>query len=125
MDIDSTLSYEGEEAEGTGMVLTSKGEVLTNNHVIEGGSSIRVVDVGNGKTYSASVVGYDRTADVAVLQLEHASGLQTVRLGNASSVRKGQEVVGIGNAEGAGGTPELRRRHRDCARSVHHGKRRG
>ena len=107
VDIDSTLSYEGEEAEGTGMVLTSKGEVLTNNHVIDGGSSIRVVDVGNGKTYSASVVGYDRTADVAVLQLEHASGLQTVRLGSASSVRKGQKVVGIGNAEGAGGTPSF------------------
>jgi S1-C subfamily serine protease len=107
VDIDSTLSYEGDEAEGTGMVLTSKGEILTNNHVIEGGSSIRVVDVGNGKTYGANVVGYDRTADIAVLQLGHASGLQTVRLGNSSSVRKGQGVVGIGNAGGAGGTPSF------------------
>jgi len=107
VDIDSTLSYEGAEAEGTGMVLTSNGEILTNNHVIEGGSSIRVVDVGNGKTYGANVVGYDRTADVAVLQLEHASGLQTVRIGNSSSVRTGQGVVGIGNAGGAGGTPSF------------------
>ncbi len=107
VDVDSTLSYQDDEAEGTGMVLTSKGEILTNNHVIEGGSPIRVVDVGNGKTYSATVVGYDRTADVAVLQLEHASGLQTVPLGNSSSVRKGQGVVGIGNAEGAGGTPSF------------------
>ena len=107
VDIDSTLSYEGAEAEGTGMVLTSKGEILTNNHVIEGASSIRVVDVGNGKTYGATVVGYDRTADVAVLQLEPASGLQTVRLGNSSSVRKGQGVVGIGNAGGTGGTPSF------------------
>jgi S1-C subfamily serine protease len=107
VDIDSTLSYEGAEAEGTGMVLTSKGEILTNNHVIEGGGTIRVVDVGNGKTYGANVVGYDRTADVAVLQLEHASGLQTVRLGNSSSVRTGQGVVGIGNAGGAGGTPSF------------------
>jgi S1-C subfamily serine protease len=107
VDIDTTLSYEGEEAEGTGMVLTSKGEILTNNHVIEDASSIRVVDVGNGKTYGANVVGYDRTADVAVLQLEHASDLQTVRLGNSSSVRKGQGVVGVGNAGGAGGTPSF------------------
>ena len=107
MDIESTLSYQGAEAAGTGMVLTSKGEILTNNHVIEGASSIRVVDVGNGKTYGATVVGYDRTADVAVLQLEHASGLQTVRLGNSSSVRKGQGVVGIGNAGGSGGTPSF------------------
>ncbi len=107
VDVDSTLSYEGAEAEGTGMVLSSTGEILTNNHVIEGASSIRVVDVGNGKTYDADVVGYDRTADVAVLQLEHASGLQTVRLGNSSSVRKGQGVVGIGNAGGVGGTPSF------------------
>ena len=107
VDIESTLSYQGAEAAGTGMVLTSKGEILTNNHVIEGASSIRVVDVGNGKTYGATVVGYDRTADVAVLQLEHASGLQTVRLGNSSSVRKGQGVVGIGNAGGSGGTPSF------------------
>ncbi len=107
VDIDSTLSYEGAEAEGTGMVLTAKGEILTNNHVIEGGSSIRVIDVGNGKTYGANVVGYDRTADVAVLQLEHASGLRTVRLGNSSSVREGQGVVGIGNAGGAGGAPSF------------------
>ena len=107
VDVDSTLSYQGDEAEGTGMVLTANGEILTNNHVIEGGSSIRVVDVGNGKTYGAQVVGYDRTADVAVLQLEHASGLQTVRLGNSSSVRRGQGVVGIGNAGGAGGTPSF------------------
>lgn len=107
VDIDSTLNSEGAEAEGTGMVLTSKGEILTNNHVIDGGSSIRVVDLGNGKTYDANVVGYDRTADVAVLQLEHASGLQTVRLGDSSSVHKGQGIVGIGNAGGAGGTPSF------------------
>ena len=105
VDIDSTLGDEGDEAEGTGMVLTAKGEILTNNHVIDGGSSIRVVDVGNGKTYVAKVVGYDRTADVAVLQLENASGLKTVRLGSTAGVRKGEEVVGIGNAGGAGGTP--------------------
>ena len=107
VDVDSTLSYEGAEAEGTGMVLTSTGEMLTNNHVIEGASSIRAVDVGNGKTYDATVVGYDRTADVAVLQLAHASGLQTVRLGNSLGVRTGQGVVGIGNAGGAGGTPSF------------------
>ena len=107
VDINSTLSSEGAEAEGTGMVLTSGGEILTNNHVIDGGSSIRVVDLGKGKTYSANVIGYDRTADVAVLQLEHASGLQTVRLGDSSSVRKGQGVVGIGNAGGVGGTPSF------------------
>ncbi len=105
VDINTTLSYQGEQAAGTGMVLTPNGEVLTNNHVIEGATSISVTDVGNGQTYKASVVGYDRSHDVAVLQLQGASGLQTVTLGNSSDVKVGQAIVGIGNAGGSGGTP--------------------
>jgi S1-C subfamily serine protease len=105
VDINTSLSYEDEQAAGTGMVLTSSGEVLTNNHVIDGATSISVTDLGNGQTYSASVVGYDRTQDVAVLQLHGASGLQTVQVGNSSNVSVGQSVVGIGNAGGTGGTP--------------------
>jgi S1-C subfamily serine protease len=105
VDIDTTLSYEGEEAAGTGIVLTSNGEILTNNHVIDGATSISVTDVGNGKTYTATVVGYDRSKDIAVLQLHDASGLQTASLGNSSTVAVGETVVGIGNAGGTGGTP--------------------
>ena len=107
VDINTTLSYQDEEAAGTGMVLTSNGEVLTNNHVIEGATSISVTDIGNGKTYTASVVGYDRSHDVAVIQLHGASGLQTVTTGNSSKVAVGEGVVGIGNAGGAGGTPSV------------------
>ena len=64
-----------------------------------------MTDVGNGKTYSASVVGYSRTKDIAVLQLHDASGLQTATIGDSSKVSVGQDVVGIGNAGGTGGTP--------------------
>jgi S1-C subfamily serine protease len=105
VDIDTTLGYQGEEAAGTGIVLTSSGEILTNNHVIDGATTISVTDIGNGKTYSASVVGYDRTKDVAVLQLHGASGLTTATLGDSSKVSVGEDVVGIGNAGGTGGTP--------------------
>jgi S1-C subfamily serine protease len=105
VDIDTTLGYQSEEAAGTGIVLTSDGEILTNNHVIDGATTISVTDVGNGKTYSASVVGYDRTDDVAVLQLHSASGLQTASLTDSSNVSVGEDVVGIGNAGGTGGTP--------------------
>jgi S1-C subfamily serine protease len=87
------------------MVVTSNGEVITNNHVINGATSISAYDVGNGRTYTARVVGYDRTQDVAVLQLENASGLATVPLGDSSTVRVGATVVTIGNAGGVGGTP--------------------
>jgi S1-C subfamily serine protease len=106
VDVVSTLGYQGGTAAGTGMVLTSTGEVLTNNHVIEGATAIKVTDVGNGRTYTAKVVGYDKTQDVAVLQLTGASGLQTVSLSSASA-QTGQKVVALGNAGGTGGTPSV------------------
>jgi S1-C subfamily serine protease len=105
VDINTVLRYETAEAAGTGMVLTPTGKVLTNNHVIEGATKISVTDLGNGKTYSARVLGYTRTNDIAVLQLEGASGLKTVDIGNSSSVKVGEAIVGIGNAGGTGGVP--------------------
>jgi S1-C subfamily serine protease len=105
VDINTTLGYQQEQAAGTGIVLTSNGVILTNNHVIDGATSISVTDIGNHQTYTASVVGYDRTKDIAVLQLHNASGLQTATLGNSSNASVGQDVVGIGNAGGTGGTP--------------------
>ena len=104
VDINTNLSYQNEQAAGTGIVLTSNGEVLTNNHVIDGATSISVTDIGNSQTYKANVVGYDRTGDVAVIQLVGASGLQTAPIAQASAT-VGQGVVGVGNAGGAGGTP--------------------
>ena len=67
VDIVSTLGYQQAKAAGTGMVLTASGEVLTNNHVIDGATSIKATDIGNGRTYTAKVVGYSKTKDVAVL----------------------------------------------------------
>jgi S1-C subfamily serine protease len=105
VDINSTFGYEGASGAGTGIVLTSTGEILTNNHVIDGATAISVTDVGNGKTYKATVVGYDKTQDIAVLQLQGASGLKTAKIGNSSSATVGEAVVAIGNAGGTGGTP--------------------
>ena len=107
VDVVSTLGYQQATSEGTGMVLTSTGEVLTNNHVISGATSIKVIDIGNGRTYTAKVVGYSESNNVAVLQLQNASGLATVSPGDSSTVRAGQKVVAVGNAEGKGGTPSV------------------
>ncbi len=107
VDINVSLSYQNASAAGTGQVLTSSGEVLTNNHVIDGATSITATDIGNGKTYTASVVGYDRTGDLAVIQLHGASGLSTVSIGDSSKVTVGQSVAAIGNAGGVGGTPSV------------------
>jgi len=105
VDIDTTLGYQDVQAAGTGIVLTSSGEVLTNNHVISGATTITATDVGNGRTYTATVVGYDRTLDVAVLKLQNASGLATATLGDSSKVAVGAQVTAIGNAGGVGYTP--------------------
>jgi len=107
VDVVTTLGYQNAKAAGTGLVLTSTGEILTNNHVIDGATSIKVTDVGNGRTYSASVVGYDKSDDIAVIQLKNASGLQTVSLGDSSTVKSGDKVVALGNAGGKGGTPSV------------------
>lgn len=104
VDIDVTLGYQQAQAAGTGMVLTPSGEVATNNHVIQGATAITVTDIGNGHSYRATVTGYDQARDIAVLQLQGASGLHTVSLAS-SGAAVGQRVVGIGNAGGAGGTP--------------------
>lgn len=94
VDIDTNLG------EGTGIIANSSGEIITNNHVIEGASTIKVL-VDNGGTYNATVVGTDASADVAVLDIK-ANGLPTVKFGNSSDVVIGTSVVAIGNAGGQG-----------------------
>jgi S1-C subfamily serine protease len=89
---------------GTGMILTSTGEVLTNNHVVVRATSIRVAVPGHG-THEATVIGADPTDDVALIQVQGVSGLPTVNVGNDSALEVGQELVAIGNAFGHGGAP--------------------
>jgi S1-C subfamily serine protease len=105
VDINTELGYQRAAAAGTGMVLTSSGEILTNNHVIAGATSISVQVVTTGKTYSATVVGTSPTQDVAVLQLQNASGLQTAKIGSSAALQVGATVTGVGNAGGRGGIP--------------------
>jgi len=107
VDVISTDGDAEATSYGTGIVLTATGEILTNNHVIEGATSIKVIDIGNGKTYTAKVVGYDASHDVAVIQLVNASGLTTATLGNSDTVAVGTSVTALGNAEGKDGTPSV------------------
>jgi S1-C subfamily serine protease len=100
--INTALQYASEAAAGTGMVLNADGLVLTNNHVIEDSTKISATVVSTGQTYPATVVGYDKTGDVALIQLQNVSGLTTVPIGDSASVRVGNTVVALGNAEGQG-----------------------
>ena len=101
----SVLKYQNAESAGTGMILTSDGEILTNNHVIDGATSVTVTVESTGKSYKATVVGTDSTDDIAVLQLKNASGLTTAKVGDSSDVADvstGDTVTGVGNAGGTG-----------------------
>ncbi|HYB34386.1 MAG TPA: S1C family serine protease [Mycobacterium sp.] len=105
VDIDTQLGYQSAVGAGTGIVVDPNGTVLTNNHVIAGATGIKARNIGNGQTYDADVVGYDRSHDIAVLQLRGAGGLPVANLGNSSQVAVGDPIVALGNAGGVGGTP--------------------
>lgn len=100
--INTRLGYQNGAAAGTGMVLTSSGEVLTNNHVIRGASSIKVVIPGTKHAYTARVVGYDVADDVAILRAVGASHLKTVSTAASAKLRIGEAVRAVGNANGNG-----------------------
>ncbi len=102
--VNTTLAGGQGEAAGTGMVLSSSGEILTNNHVIESASSVRVQIGGKGRSYPADVLGYNVSEDVALLKVDGVSGLDTVKTDETVSV--GEPVVALGNAGGRGGTPD-------------------
>jgi S1-C subfamily serine protease len=107
VDIVATLKYNGETAEGTGMIISGSGLVLTNNHVIDQSTAIKATLVTPGSNaaaqYTARVLGYDATDDVALLQLVGASGLPVENFGNSAQVSLGTPVLALGNAEGRGG----------------------
>jgi S1-C subfamily serine protease len=101
--INTVLDYNtDDQAAGTGQILTSNGYILTNNHVVEDSTSITVTVQSTGQKYTATVVGTDKTADVAVLKLTGASGLTPVKYAASEKVTTGESVYSVGNAEGTG-----------------------
>ncbi len=83
---------------GTGMVLSSDGDILTNNHVVEGAQEIRVTITGEKAPREADLIGADPARDVAIIKVRNASGLKTVTLGSSADLKVGDDVVAIGNA---------------------------
>lgn len=103
VDVDTKMGYQSAVGAGTGIVI-GPSTVLTNNHVIAGATDLTVRSIGNGQTFGATVIGYDRSHDIAVLALS-GGGLQPANIGNSDSVSVGEPVVSLGNAGGAGGAP--------------------
>jgi S1-C subfamily serine protease len=103
VDVDVRLGYQSAVGAGTGIVI-GPSTILTNNHVVAGATDLTVRSIGNGQSFPATVVGFDRGHDIAVLQLG-GGGLQSANIGNSDTVRVGDPIVSLGNAGGAGGTP--------------------
>ena len=95
--------------QGTGIIIGAGGEVLTNAHVVAGATSVRVTLQGETQSRPATVVGANSGKDVALLEIQGASGLQTAELGSSASVRVGDDVVAVGNALGLRGSPTVTR----------------
>jgi S1-C subfamily serine protease len=105
VNINTRFGFNNAVGAGTGIVIDPGGVVLTNNHVISGATDISAFSVANGQTYAVDVVGYDRSQDVAVLQLRGGGGLPAAAIGGAASV--GEPVVALGNTGGQGGAPSV------------------
>jgi S1-C subfamily serine protease len=103
VDIDAKLGYQSAVGAGTGIVI-GPSTVLTNNHVVAGATDLTARSIGNGQTFPATVIGFDRSHDIAVLQLA-GGGLQPANIGNSDTVTVGEPIVSLGNAGGVGGTP--------------------
>jgi putative serine protease PepD len=100
--VDSTSSsgFGSTQAEGSGWVYDSKGDVVTNEHVVDGADTIKVT-FWNGKTYDAHLVGSDQTSDLAVIKVDApAAMIHPLKVGDSSALRVGDGVVAIGSPFG-------------------------
>jgi len=108
VDVASNLRYLQETAKGTGFVIdAAAGLILTNNHVIDGATSVTVTPVTSGRSYPARILGYDRADDVALLQVRGVPDLKAVAIGSSARVQVGAPVLAIGNEGGQGGSPTV------------------
>lgn len=96
--IDTQVDYQGVIGAGTGFVIDPGGQVLTNFHVVQGAD--RITGTVNGRPFPATLVGYDRKRDVAVIQLQGAGGLPPAAIGDSNTLVPGEPVIALGNASG-------------------------
>ena len=89
------------QGQGSGVIVTAEGHVLTNHHVIQGNPRIRLT-LYDGTVHSAKVIGSDSTVDIAVLKIDDGGPFQALKFGNSSEVEVGHAVFAIGNPFGIG-----------------------
>jgi S1-C subfamily serine protease len=103
----AVVSITTDQGSGTGIIITPSGQIVTNYHVIAGANYIHVVQFGQASVKGATVVGYDQTDDVALLQLQSAANLPSATFGDSDQLQVGADVVAIGNALDLPGGPTV------------------
>lgn len=88
---------------GSGFIVSKDGQIVTNNHVVEGADKV-TVKLSDGRSFDATVVGSDPMTDIALLKIEADVDLPAVTFGSSDAMRVGDEVVAMGNPFGLGGT---------------------
>lgn len=105
--VDITTQTGSGTAAGTGMIVGSSGQILTNNHVVSGATSITVTLTSSGQSFPATLLGYDTSHDVAVLNVANVSAWPTIHAVHSSTASVGDTVFAVGNALGRGGEPAV------------------
>ncbi|MFG1697901.1 S1C family serine protease [Nonomuraea sp. NPDC049309] len=100
----SVVMIQGRTSEGSGVILSADGLILTNNHVVSGQDSGLTVKFNDGKTAKATVVGTDPATDLAVIRAQDVSGLAAIALGDSDQLKVGDDVLAIGSPLGLDGT---------------------
>ena len=100
-----TPRQEREQSLGSGVIITADGTILTNNHVIDGATDIKV-DLADKREFTAKLVGTDAKTDIAVLKID-ASGLPTLKFGDSSTLQVGDLVLAVGDPYGIGETATM------------------
>jgi putative serine protease PepD len=98
-----------ESGEGTGIIISPDGYILTNAHVVSGATKVSVSTAASSKALTATVVGADEAHDVALIKVDGGSGLPAAELGRSADMKVGDDVVAIGNALGLRGDPTVTR----------------
>jgi serine protease Do len=88
---------------GSGFIISEDGQIVTNNHVVQGADKV-TVKLSDGRSFDASVVGSDAMTDIALLKIEADVDLPALTFGSSEDMRVGDEVVAMGNPFGLGGT---------------------
>jgi putative serine protease PepD len=98
------VPVQGGTAEGSGVILDADGQILTNNHVVEGATGTAKVQLADGSTASARILRTDPSHDLALIQVEGVNGLTPATLGDSGTVQVGDTVLAFGSPLGLTGT---------------------